>query len=228
MERRATQRRTRSQANSSGEHAQAAPALPREVLLDEFADWLRVERGQAAESVRCYRSQAAKLLGSLAEPLDEAIAGLDPATVTGFVMTQATSARSVWSAKAQVTALRALLRFLDVRGLTSAPLVAAVPAVAGWRLAGLPQGLSHDHLAALLATPDTTTSIGLRDSAVLTLLTALGLRGAEVAALELHDIAWRHGEMVVHGRGAAPVSWRCWIRAPRCRRQTCCRTTTGG
>ena len=30
---------------------------PREVLLDEFAAWLRVERGLAAESVRCYRSQ---------------------------------------------------------------------------------------------------------------------------------------------------------------------------
>ena len=175
---------------------------PRGVLLDEFADWLRVERGLAAESVRCYRGQAAKLLGGLADPLDAAIAGLDAAAVTGFVVSQTRSTRSVWSAKAQVTALRALLRFLHLRGMTQGSLVEAVPAVAGWRLAGLPRGLRPDQVAALLAAPDTTTTVGLRDCAVLTVLAGLGLRGAEVAALRLDDLDWRHGEVLVRGKGA--------------------------
>lgn len=165
MKGRAPQRRFRGKANGSRGPGQECEVEPREELLDEFADWLRVERGLAAESVRCYRSQGAKLLGSLADPLDEAIAGLDAATVTGFVMSQARSTRSVWSAKAHVTALRALLRFLHVRGLTQGPLVGAVPAVAGWRLAGLPRGLTRDQVAALLASPDTTTRVGLRDGA---------------------------------------------------------------
>ncbi len=199
MEDRAPQRTFVGKANGSGGPGQEEP---REALLDEFADWLRVERGLAAESVRCYRSQGAKLLGSLAEPLEEAIAGLDAATVTGFVMSQSTSAHSVWSAKAHVTALRALLRFLHCRGLTQGPLVGAVPAVAGWRLAGLPRGLTQDQVAVLLATPDTTTTVGLRDGAVLTLLADLGLRGAEVAALRLDDLDWRHGEVLVRGKGA--------------------------
>lgn len=202
MEGKAPQRRFRGKANGSPGSDQECWVEPREALLDEFADWLRVERGLAAESVRCYRSQGAKLLGSLADPLDEAIAGLDAATVTAYVMSQARSTRSVWSAKAHVTALRALLRFLHVRGLTQGPLVGAVPAVAGWRLAGLPRGLSQDQVAALLATPDTTTPVGLRDGAVLTLLADLGLRGAEVAALCLDDLDWHHGEVLVRGKGA--------------------------
>ncbi|HKG49658.1 MAG TPA: site-specific integrase [Actinomycetales bacterium] len=176
--------------------------LLREVLLAEFVDWLRVERGLAAESVRCYRGQAAKLLAVLPDPLDKAIAGLDAAAVSSFVLAEATSARSVWSAKAEVTALRAFLRFLHVRGLTSGPLVGAVPAVAGWRLAGLPRGLSPEQVTALLATPATTTPVGLRDHAVLTVLADLGLRGAEVAALRLDDLDWRHGEVLIRGKAA--------------------------
>src|SRR5215217_4894870 len=120
--------------------------LLREVLLAEFADWLRVERGLAAESVRCYRGQAAKLLAVLPDPLDKAIAG--------------------------------------------------------WRLAGLPRGLSPEQVTALLATPATTTPVGLRDHAVLTVLAGLGLRGAEVAALRLDDLDWRHGEVLIRGKAA--------------------------
>ena len=89
-----------------------------------------------------------------------------------------------------------------MQGLTSGPLVGAVPAVAGWRLAGLPRGLSQDQVAALLAGPDATTTVGLRDCALLTLLADLGLRGAEVAALRLDDLDWHHGEVLVRGKGA--------------------------
>lgn len=170
--------------------------------MAEFADWLRVERGLAAESVRCYCSQAGKLLAGLPDPLEETIAGLDAAAVTGFVAAAARSADSVWSVKAEVTALRALLRFWHLRGMTSGPLVGAVPAVAGWRLAGLPRGLSHDEVAMLLAAPDPATRVGVRDRAVLTLLAGLGLRGSEVAALRLSDIDWDRAELTVRGKGA--------------------------
>src|SRR5206468_13021422 len=40
-----------------------------------------------------------------------------------------------------------------------------------------------------------------RDYAILVVLVRLGLRAAEVAAMELADIDWRAGEIVVHGKG---------------------------
>jgi integrase/recombinase XerD len=202
MQEKQGQRRLEGGATRTGESGRQRPAARRDELLEEFADWLRVERGLATQSVRCYRNQGAKLLDSLPDPLDEAIAGLDAAAVTGFVVAQAGSANSVWSAKAEVTALRALLRFLHLRGMTSGPLVGAVPAVAGWRLAGLPRGLSQDQVTALLTAPDPTTAVGLRDRAILTLLAALGLRSAEVAALGLADLDWARGELLVRGKGA--------------------------
>ena len=43
---------------------------------------------------------------------------------------------------------------------------------------------------------------GRRDYAILLLLSRLGLRRSEVAALSLDDLDWRAGEIVVHGKGS--------------------------
>ena len=105
------------------------------------------------------------------------------------------------SAKAMVTAVRALLRFLHVTGQVPLGLAAAVPGVAGWRLASLPRGLDAAVVARLLGSCDRATVVGRRDYAILTLLARLGLRGAEVAGLEVGDVDWRGGEMIVRGKG---------------------------
>lgn len=65
-------------------------------------------------------------------------------------MTQADQAASVWTSKAITTALRSLLRFLQVEGLTVPGLVGAVPSVASWRLASLPRGLGPGQVAAII------------------------------------------------------------------------------
>jgi integrase len=48
---------------------------------------------------------------------------------------------------------------------------------------------------------DRRTAEGRRDFAVLTVLLRLVLRVGEVAALELSDVDWRHGEILVRGKG---------------------------
>ena len=60
-----------------------------------------------------------------------------------------------------------------------------VPSVASWRLAGLVKALDAGSLARLLASCDRRTRVGRRDFAVITLLSRLGLRAGEVAALRL-------------------------------------------
>lgn len=176
-------------------------ATPAETLLAEFRDWLVSERGLASDSVRCYVVQARPFVASLPEPLDAALAGLDAGHVTSFMLAHC-RARNPGSAKAAVTAIRALLRFLHVAGHVPVSLVGAVPAVAGWRVASLPRGLDPDEVELLLASCDAETVVGRRDLAVLTVLARLGLRGAEVAALELGDIDWRGGELQVCGKGS--------------------------
>jgi integrase/recombinase XerD len=172
------------------------------MLLAQYRDYLSGERGLAAESVRCYLVQGRKLIGELGEPLEESLRQLDAAAITSFIMRQSRQAASTWSAKTLVTATRSLLRFLHVKGLITAPLAGAVPAVAGWRLSALPRGLEPAQVEAIIAAPDPASRSGLRDRAILMLLARLGLRGAEAAGLQLADIDWQAGEITVTGKGS--------------------------
>jgi site-specific recombinase XerD len=56
-------------------------------------------------------------------------------------------------------------------------------------------------LERLLDGCDRQTANGCRDYAILLLLARLGLRACEVAALELGDLRWRSGEVLVRGKG---------------------------
>jgi integrase/recombinase XerD len=108
-----------------------ADGSPVESLLADFRGYLVRERGLAAATVRSYCLQAGKFLRHLPEPLVDALALLDAATVTTFVVGRTTDAANVGSAKPLVTALRALLRYVHVEGVVEARMVGAVPAVAG-------------------------------------------------------------------------------------------------
>jgi site-specific recombinase XerD len=176
--------------------AAPGPVTAAEVLLERYRGYLAVERGLAARTIRYYLAGARLFLDGRADGL----AGLTAAQVSGFVAAECRR-RSTGSAKILVTALRSVLRFLVLEGLVPAGLPAAVPAVAGWRGAGLPKALPAGQVAALLAACDRDTATGLRDLAVLTLLARLGLRACEAAALELDDVGWRAGEVRIRGKG---------------------------
>ena len=107
---------------------------------------------------------------------------------------------SVGSAKGRVAELRSLLKFLFVRGLTPRLLTTAVPPVAGWRETGIPKALPAGHVPLLLNSCDRGDPVQARDYAILMLVARLGLRSIEVARLELRDVDWRAGELVVRGK----------------------------
>jgi len=130
---------------------------------------------------------------------------LDLGSLTAGEVTTFMLARSETASPATVqrtgTALRSLLRFLHLRGVLGASLVGAVPTAANWKLVGLPKYLTPEQAGMLLASRDPATVVGQRDLAILTLLTRLGLRAGEVAALRLTDIDWCRGEITVVGKG---------------------------
>jgi integrase/recombinase XerD len=89
-----------------------------------------------------------------------------------------------------------------VEGLIDRDVAVAVAPVANWRLASLVKALDASNVARLLASCDRGTAVGRRDLAILLLLSRLGLRIGEVAALRLDDLDWRAGEFVVCGKGS--------------------------
>jgi integrase/recombinase XerD len=171
---------------------------PRRDLLARFEQFLRAERGLAAGTVRGYITHAGRFLDGLG-PVDlgEVTAG----EVVAAVLRES-AVVSVSATQYFVAGLRSFLRFCVIEGLVSTDLSQAALPVTGRRRSPLPGGITGSDTKALLASCDRRSAIGRRDHAVLITLLQLGLRRSEVARLELDDIDWRAGELVVRGKGS--------------------------
>jgi integrase/recombinase XerD len=170
-------------------------------LLERYRRYLTIERGLTAETARGYVDVVRPFVESRVNAAGRLeLRELSAADVLGFLLSES-GRRSRKSAKMLVTGLRSLLGFLHVEGLIARALAGSVPSVAGWRLAGLPRGLDGEQVRRLLASCDRATVAGRRDFAILVMLVRLAMRRGEVARLELEDVDWRAGEVVVRGKG---------------------------
>ncbi len=181
------------------EASRPAPAGPSEVVLDRYRRFLIEDRGLADAVVVMYET-GARLFADFAGSRGRDLGEVDAADVSAFVADHC--ARPVKLAAPElVTILRGFLRFMYVEGIVIAPLAQAVPPVASWSASALPRALPAGVPARLLASCDRSTVAGLRDYAMLMLLTRLGLRCGEIVAMALEDFEWAAGEVVIHGKG---------------------------
>jgi site-specific recombinase XerD len=95
---------------------------------------------------------------------------------------------------------RSFLRFLQQDGLVHRDLAFAVPTVARWRLAPLPTTLLPEEIQRLLEAADLQTPLGRRDYAITVCLCELGLRGSDVANLEIDGIDFATGVLRLRQR----------------------------
>lgn len=184
--------------------AAAVPAVvddPLERLLVGYRRYLVDERGLTALPVARYETAARLFLAARVSADGSGVERLDGADVSLFLAGECPK-RSVSTARQLTAGLRSLLRYLYLTGQVPNPLVWAVPAVADRRDRSLSRGLEPAVVRRLLDSCDRRRTVGRRDYAVLLLLSRLGLRAGEVAAITLDDIDWRAGELVIHnGKG---------------------------
>lgn len=98
---------------------------------------------------------------------------------------------------AAVSHVRSFLRFLHWAGQHDQDLARFVPRTPHWRLAHLPPWLSWDDVRRAIDVIGPATPVDFRDRAVLLLLATTGIRNGELRALQLQDIDWRAGEILV-------------------------------
>jgi hypothetical protein len=173
---------------------------PVDELVGGYRRYLLEERGLSQETtVPHYVDVACSFLAGQSISGISELGWLTSVEVSQFMLA-ASRRYSVGHTKSIGTRLRSFLRYLEMEGLTSNPLTAAVPSVAGWQLAGLPSAVSAAEVTRLLESCDRGRPSGRRDFAILSVLARLGLRAGEVAALRLDDIDWRAGAVRVHGK----------------------------
>ncbi len=173
---------------------------PTAALLTRYEEYLRRERALAEGTIAGYLPFVRALV---AERLDGGGAGpegLRPADVRDFILARV---RRMAPKRGQymAAAVRSFLQFLFLRGASETDLALAIPTVRQWRLSSVPRHLPAREVERLLRAGPRLSATGRRDRAILLLLARLGLRASEVIALELGDLRWREGEMIVRGKG---------------------------
>ena len=180
--------------------AQRRDESPLAALLDRYEKHLRSERGLTTATIINYLPFARKFLNDRFGEGPFLLKEVRPSDISCFILRHARN-MSCRRAQLMTTAFRSFFRFLFQHGELRVDLAPSVPTVADWRLSIIPKYLTPAEVARVLGSCDRHTAAGRRDYAVLLLLARLGLRAGEIVALQLDDIDWRSGQILVRGKG---------------------------
>ena len=169
-------------------------------ILSAYEQYLHQERGLVPRTIRDHQFYVRKFLVERFGKKPLVLEEIQAPDISGFILRHCRGL-SIGRARWVITALRCFFRFLFQNGSLSSDLAASVLGVAHWQQATPPRSISSEEVQRVLRACDRRTSIGRRDYAILLLLARLGLRAGEVVALQLDDIDWRSGEILVRGKG---------------------------
>jgi integrase/recombinase XerD len=176
-------------------------------LAQPFTRWLHEHRGVGSITTGHHIEQLKKMPRWLLRAHKR---HLNAAGIRSLVLERAPG-QSGSARRWMTTALRMYLRFLGSTGRCVPGLEGAVPSIPQWRLSSLPRYLPPDQVEQLIAVCDTTSVLGVRDRAVLLLLSRLGLRAGDVAALRFDDFDWRSARVKVCGKAHRET----WLPLPQ-------------
>jgi integrase/recombinase XerD len=169
-----------------------------EAEIRAFLNYLRVEKGLSANTLQAYRRDLAKfaLFASKRElTLDQFTHG----TVIDFLRTLYLRKLDSRSVARHLVTIRHLFRFAFTEGIIKEDPAASVAAPKFRR--SLPEFLSVAEVDRLLRQPDVTSTLGLRDKAMIELLYSTGLRVSELCGLKAADIQLEAGCLRCLGKG---------------------------
>jgi integrase/recombinase XerC len=194
------------------------PDLPPELeaLLRVFRRHLSSGRGLSPHTVRAYVGDAASLLGHVAMCGIEDVAEIDVSVIRAWLATQHAAGQSRASIARRAASARALTAFARERGLLASDPGALLGTLKTRR--ELPEVLGVDEVLAVLgegrgkaagngadsndAGDRVSAAIGLRDTAIMELLYATGIRVSELCGLDIDDVDESRRTIRVFGKGA--------------------------
>lgn len=176
-------------------------------LLEQFKEALRGQKGRSENTVRVYSTDLRPFLTFLR---DEGLAPreLNRHHLRSYLAWLSTSARGKDGGYARVSVARKLVvlrcfyRFLVQEGFVATN---PIPKGRTYNIKvqkRLPTFLAKDEMDRLLAAPDVSQPLGMRNSAILELLYSSGVRLSELHGMDIWDVSLEAREVRVRGKGS--------------------------
>jgi len=167
-------------------------------LRHEYYEYLRVQRGLVDTSAyQCWRI-AERFLNFTFK--GKPVAVLKVAHIIQFIQHQV-ARRNPPRDKTLSSHLRRFFAFLFKSGRTKINLGDRIPSIKQNYAPRLPRHLTAQEVEKVVAAVRTDTPTTLRNRAMVLVMARLGLRATEVIAIQLDDIDWRAGEILIRGKG---------------------------
>ena len=167
-------------------------------LVDRFLDALWLEDGLARNTLAAYRQDLDGLARWLT-PHAVTLASAGEADLTSYMASQHAVTRAT-TANRRLAVLRRFYRWALRERLV--PVDPTLRLQGAHRVSRFPRTVSESQVESLLAAPDASNTLGLRDRAMFELLYATGLRVSELVELKLGELSLSEGLVRVVGKGS--------------------------
>ncbi len=157
-----------------------------QALIDQFTDYIALERGLSAHSREAYRADLELFIHFLQSKKINSMNQMTRRHITEFLLAEKERDMSTATLARRMVAIKVFLRFLQQENLLAHNVAEAMDTPRLWNI--LPESLSHDEIERLLDAPTTDTPRGRRDRALLELFYGTGLRVSELAQLQVTDL----------------------------------------
>jgi integrase/recombinase XerD len=171
-----------------------------ERLRTEYEAYLREQRGLTESSIY----QSVRFLDRfMTFRFGATLGDLNDITPADFVkfLREVMGRKTPYRDKTPPTHLRSLFRYLFWSGKMKRDLATSLPRVATGRASHLSRSLKPEEIERLIDAVWAPDAVGRRNYAMLMVLARLGLRAPEVIAIQLDDIDWRAGTILIRGKG---------------------------
>jgi site-specific recombinase XerD len=165
-------------------------------LITSFRDWLGQTVGLAPSTQYRYGRRVLVLLESLGDNPSQ----YNAQNLRRFILEYSRGCGRAGTANI-CTAVKTFLRFLAAQEQCQTGLEHAIPPLPSWRGTSPHKYLTPVQVERVIDTCDLNTMIGIRNRAILLLLSRLGLRAGDVVALRRSDMDWENGSFLVSGKG---------------------------
>jgi integrase/recombinase XerD len=170
-----------------------------QVAIDAFIDAVWIEDGLAANTLAAYRRDLSLYADWLAHAHGRALDASRESDLRGYAAERHAATRAT-TANRRLTVFKRYFRWaLREQRCSTDPTLKLVAARQPLRV---PKTLTEAQVEALLAAPDVTTPLGLRDRTMIELMYASGLRVSELVTLKTVFVSLQEAALRVTGKGS--------------------------
>ena len=169
-------------------------------LLDSFLSYLAVEKGLSKNTLESYGRDVRKFVLYLDKNKIKTVQDITYGTILDFLSDFKKQGFSDTTTVRNIVSIKQFFKYLLVEKIIKENPTSQIRTPRMKK--SIPGVITLQEVERVLASPDESTPEGIRDTAMLEVLYATGIRASELIGLKLNDVNFEMGFVIVYGKGS--------------------------